>query len=190
MDPCLPLKESDLATSNPLLHSITSLFLLHFAHRSLSFCTVPHSSFLSAKWNDAWFMNSCTKPIRSLEFPRLNFFFFNTRCWEQLKAGGEGDDRGWDGWMASSTRWMWVWASSRSCWWTGKPGVLQSTESQRVGHDWATELILILIGQNELGTTWRGNLHRNFLQSLHPLPQRAQKVREEWEQTGKWPTTI
>ena len=46
-------------------------------------------------------------------------------CWERLKAGGEGDDRGWDGWMASPTRWTWVWASSGSWWWTGKPGVLQ-----------------------------------------------------------------
>ena len=53
-------------------------------------------------------------------------------CWERLKAGGEGDDRGWDGWMASSTQWTWVWASSRSWRWTGKPGVLQSTGSQRV----------------------------------------------------------
>ena len=53
---------------------------------------------------------------------------------------GEGDNRGWDGWMASLTRWTWVWASSGSWWWTGKPGVLQSTRSQRVGHDWATEL--------------------------------------------------
>ena len=47
-------------------------------------------------------------------------------CWERLKAGGEGDDRGWDGWMASPTWWTWFWASSRSWWWTGKPGVLQS----------------------------------------------------------------
>ena len=47
-------------------------------------------------------------------------------CWERLKVGGEGDDRGWDGWMASPTRWTWVWASSRSWWWTWKPGVLQS----------------------------------------------------------------
>ena len=61
-------------------------------------------------------------------------------CWERLKAGGEGDERGWDGWMASPTWWTWVWASFRSWWWTGKPGVLQSMESQRVGHDWATEL--------------------------------------------------
>ena len=61
-------------------------------------------------------------------------------CWARLKAGGEGDDRGWDDWMASSTLWTWVWASSRSWWWTGKPGVLQSTELQRFRHDWVTEL--------------------------------------------------
>ena len=61
-------------------------------------------------------------------------------CWEGLGAGGEGDDRGWDGWMASLTQWMWVWVSSRSWWWTGRPGVLWSMGSQRVRHDWATEL--------------------------------------------------
>ena len=59
--------------------------------------------------------------------------------WERLKAG-EGDNRGWDGWMASPTQWTWIWASSRSRWWTGKTGVLQSMRSQRVGQDWATEL--------------------------------------------------
>ena len=60
-------------------------------------------------------------------------------CWERLKAGGEGDDIGWDGWMASATQWTWVWASSR--WWrTGRPGVLQQVCSQRVGDGWATEL--------------------------------------------------
>ena len=61
-------------------------------------------------------------------------------CWERLKAGGKGDDRGWDDWMASPTQWTWVWVSSRSWWWTGKPGVLQSMGLQRVGHDWASEL--------------------------------------------------
>ena len=61
-------------------------------------------------------------------------------CWERLKVGGEGDDRGWDGWMASPTQWTWVWVNSRSWWWTGRPGVLKSMGSQRVGHDWATEL--------------------------------------------------
>ena len=61
-------------------------------------------------------------------------------CWERLKAGGEGDGRGWDGWMASPTQWTWVWVNSGSWGWTGKPGILQSMGSQRIGHDWATEL--------------------------------------------------
>ena len=61
-------------------------------------------------------------------------------CWEGLGAGGEGDDRAWDGWMASPTRWTWVWVNSGSWWWTGRPGVLRFMGSQRVGHNWATEL--------------------------------------------------
>ena len=62
-------------------------------------------------------------------------------CWEGLGAGGEGDDREWDGWMASPTRWTWVWVNSESWWWTGtSPGVLQFMGSQRVRHNWATEL--------------------------------------------------
>ena len=60
-------------------------------------------------------------------------------CWERLKAGVEGDDRGQDSWMASPTQWTWDWASLGRWWRTGKPGVLQSMGSQRVGHDWATE---------------------------------------------------
>ena len=62
-------------------------------------------------------------------------------CWEGLGAGGEGDDRGWDRWMASLTRWTWVWVNSGSWWWTGRPGMLQFMGSQRVGHDWVTDLI-------------------------------------------------
>ena len=61
-------------------------------------------------------------------------------CWERLKAGGEGDDRGWDGWITSLTQWTWVWVDSRSWWWTGRPGVLQSMGLQRIRHDWVTEL--------------------------------------------------
>ena len=61
-------------------------------------------------------------------------------CWERLRAGGEGDDRGWDGWMASPTEWNWVWEDSGSWWCTGRPGMLQFMGSQRVRHDWATEL--------------------------------------------------
>ena len=55
-------------------------------------------------------------------------------------AGGEGDDRGRDSWMATRTQWVWAWINSRSWWWTGRPGVLQSMGSQRVRHDWATKL--------------------------------------------------
>ena len=62
-------------------------------------------------------------------------------CWEGLGAGGEWDDRGWDGWMASLTRWTWVSVNSGSWWWTGRPGVLWFMGLQRVGHDWATDLI-------------------------------------------------
>ena len=56
------------------------------------------------------------------------------------EAGGDGDNRGWDGWMASLTWWTWVWVNSGSWWWAGRPGVLQFMGLQRVGHDWATEL--------------------------------------------------
>ena len=61
-------------------------------------------------------------------------------CWERLKAGGEGNDTGWDSWMASPTQQAWVWVNSRSWWWTGRPGVLQSMGLQRVWHNWETEL--------------------------------------------------
>ena len=63
-------------------------------------------------------------------------------CWERLKARGEGDSIGWDGWMASLTQWTWV---SRNWGWTGRPGVLQSMGLKRVGHDWATELNWIVL---------------------------------------------
>ena len=61
-------------------------------------------------------------------------------CWDRLRAGGEGDNRGWDGWMVLSTQWIWVWVNSRSWWRKGRPGVLWFMGLQRVGHDWATEL--------------------------------------------------
>ena len=60
-------------------------------------------------------------------------------CWEWLKAG-EGDNRGWDGWMAWPTRWTWVWVSSGSWWWTGRTGLLWFMGLRRVRHSWATEL--------------------------------------------------
>ena len=60
-------------------------------------------------------------------------------CWERLRAGGQGSNRAWDGWMASPTQWTWVWANSGRQWRMGKPGVLQLMGSRRVRHDWATE---------------------------------------------------
>ena len=73
-------------------------------------------------------------------------------CWEGLGAGGEGDNRGWDGWMASLTWWTWVWVNSGSWWWTGRPGMLQFMGLQRVGHDWATDLIW-----SECTVWWHGD---------------------------------
>ena len=72
-------------------------------------------------------------------------------CWERLGAGGEGDDRGWDG--PSPPQWTWVWVNSGSWWWTGRPGMLQFMGSQRVRHDWATEL-----NWTEWSLSWNFNL--------------------------------
>ena len=66
-------------------------------------------------------------------------------CWERLRAGGEGGNRGWDGWMISSTQWTWVWENSRRWWKTGKPAVLQSMESQKVRHDWLSDWTITTI---------------------------------------------
>ena len=79
-------------------------------------------------------------------------------CWGRLKAGGEGADRGWDGWMASLTQWTWVWVDSGSWWWTGNPGVLRFMGSQRVGHDWGTglnwtEYVVVQTEKWDLGCT-------------------------------------
>ena len=90
--------------------------------------------FLWREW--CWSWNSSALATSCEELTHLKRLW----CWEGLGAGGEGDDRGWDGWMASRTRWTWVWVNSRSWWWTGRPGVLWFMGSQRVRHDWATEL--------------------------------------------------
>ena len=82
-----------------------------------------------------WSWNSNTSATWCKELTHLRRPWY----WERLRAG-EGDDRGWDGLMALLTPWTWVWVSSGSRWWTGRPGVLQSMGSQRVRHDWVTEL--------------------------------------------------
>ena len=90
--------------------------------------------FLWKEWCWSWNSNTLATWCKELTPWKRPWY------WERLKAGGEGDDRGWDGWMASPTRWPWVWASSGSWWWTEKPDVLQSMGSQIVGHVWETEL--------------------------------------------------
>ena len=93
-------------------------------------------SVLSIHWKDwcwSWYSNTLATWCEELTHLKRPW------CWERLKVG-EGDDRGWDGWMASPTQWNWVWVDSGSWWWTGRAGVLQFMGSVRVGHNWATEL--------------------------------------------------
>ena len=71
---------------------------------------------------EGWSWNSNTLATWCEELTHLK----RPSCWERLKVGGEGDDRGWDGWMASPTQWTWVWVNSGSWWWIGRPGVVQS----------------------------------------------------------------
>ena len=94
-------------------------------------------SVLNIHWKDwCWSWNSNTFAIWFEELTPWK----RPWCWEGLGAGGEGDDRGGDVWMALLTQWTWVWVNSRGWRWTGRPGVLQSMGLQRVGHDWVTEL--------------------------------------------------
>ena len=94
-------------------------------------------SVLGVHWKEwCWSWNSNTLATWCEELTHLK----RPWCWERLRAGGEGDDRGWVGWMASPTQWTWVWVNSGSWWWTGRLGVLWFMGLQRVRHDWATEL--------------------------------------------------
>ena len=100
--------------------------------------TSPSSrkSVLNIHWKDwCWSLSSSTLATWCEELTHLK----RPWCWERLNAGEEGDDRGWDGWMASPTQWTCLWAGSGSWWWAGRPGMLQSMGSQRVGHNWVTE---------------------------------------------------
>ena len=120
----------------------------HYRMSGLRWVWVITPSWLSGSWRS--FLYSSEYSLEGMMM-KLKFQYFGhlmqradslekTLIWKRLKVGGAVDDRGWDGWMASPTRWTWVWVNSRSWWWTGKPGVLQSMGSQRVRHDWVTEL--------------------------------------------------
>ena len=91
----------------------------------------------------------------------------------RLKVGGEGDDRGWDGWMPSQTQWTGVWVGSGSWWWTGKPGMLQSMGLQRVGHDSATEL------------NWKAAA-KNLTDRSSRIPQHLSNSWENWLSYWNW----
>ena len=105
---------------------------------------------LNIHWKDwCWSCNSNTLAIWCKELTHWK----RPWCWERLKAGGEGDGRGWDGWVASPTQWTWFWINSGSWWWTGRPVMLQSLGLQRVGHE-AIEL------------NWMSPLLTPFLSSL------------------------
>ena len=99
-------------------------------------------------------------------------------CWEGLGVG-EGDDRRWDGWIASWTRWSWVWANS-GIWWTGSPGVLRFMGSQRVGHDWETEL-------NWITGSWEvwEKKHRLVLSTPHTIPSIGNNLHQYSTETKK-----
>ena len=121
----IPKKSNAKECSN--YHTITLL-----SHASKEMLKI----LLNIHWKDwCWSWNSSTLAIWCKELTHWKRPWF----WERLKAGGEGDNRGWDGWMASPIWWTWVWVSSRSWWWTGKPGMLQSMGLQRVKHNWVTE---------------------------------------------------
>ena len=136
------------------------IFIFHFVnvvcHSGLYILSCPCIPGINPTWSFCMIllMYSCTSllifcwgflHLFSSGIVTCNFLFELTRwkrlwCWEGLGAGAEGDDRGWDGWMASPTRWTRVWVNAGNWWWTGRPGVLQFMGSQRVGHDWPTEL--------------------------------------------------
>ena len=93
-------------------------------------------------------------------------------CWKRLKAGEEGDNRGWDAWIVSPTQWTWVWVNFGSWWWTGRPGMLQFIGSQRVGHDWATELNWCGIFPNQGSAVFPESAGRFFTSELQGSPWR------------------
>ena len=130
-----------------------------WAPKNWCFWTVVWRRLLRVPWIARRSNQSILKEINLeciLEAPtlKLKFQYFGHLMWkadwccERLKVGGEGDNKGWDGWMASPIRWTWIWASSGSWWWTRKPDVLQSMESQRLRLNWLSKNHYILLPKN------------------------------------------
>ena len=128
-------------------------------------------SVLGVHWKDwCWIWNFNTLATSCEELTHWK----RPWCWEGFRAGGEGDNRGWDGWMASLTRWTWVSVNSGSWWWTGRSGVLWFIGSQRVGHNWATELTSWCMFDHHLSFSQKSSeLHLISIwndESQHPRP--------------------
>ena len=136
-------------------------------------------SVLNIHWKDwCWSWNSNTLAPWCEELTHWK----RPWCWERLKAGGEGDDRGWDSWMASLMRWTGVWVGSGTWWWTEEPGVLQSMGSQRVRHDWATELNWT---ETESQKSKRAKSHGPKVNS-NISPEQNIKCSSDWLWPQKW----
>ena len=165
--------------------------------------TSPSSrrSVLGVHWDWCWSWNSNTLATWWEELTHLK----RPWCWERLRAGGEGDNRGWDGWMASPTQWTWVWVNSGSWWWTGKPGVLWFMGLQRVRHDWVTELNWELFCRTKIFRKWKTNYlmkHSSFRRGHSLITLTTTKVHQEtawgwikerqdlcktWSLSASWP---
>ena len=128
--------------------------------------SILKGSVLGVNWKDwCWDWNSSTLATSCEDLTHWK----RPWCWEGSGAGGEGDDRGWDGWMASMTQWTWVWVNSGSWWWTGRPGMLWFVGWQRVRHDWATELSWT--GIWDPFTTWLRHLGFLLFQQCKKIEQ-------------------
>ena len=119
---------------------------------------------VNCKWNQSWIFIG--RMMLKLKLQSLATWceelthWKRPRCWARLRAGGEGDDRGWDGWIASLTQWTWAWASSGSWWWTGKPGVLQSMGHKEL--DTTERLNWIWLKISIYWNTWLWKLSFNY----------------------------
>ena len=110
-------------------------------------------------------------------------------CWERLKVGGEGDDRGWDGWMASLTRWTWVWVISRSWWWTGNTGVLHSMGCKELNTteqlNWAEFSSLLILYHSDIENAPCSN-SRDIRLKKHPMLKHFLLVSFSRKPPGIW----
>ena len=131
---------------------------------------------LAITWNSSTLATSCEELTH---WKRL-------WCWEGLGAGGEGDNRGWDGWMASLIRWTWVSVNSGSWWWTGRPGVLWFVGSQRVGHDWATDLIWSVFFYSYMTGKDLKNLYKETMWYIYTMQYYSAVKRNAFESVLIW----